>query len=847
MTEAGRSKRVLDICDEAVVLGDEARIRFLDKVCAGDPKLRASVDSVLLAIEESGNFLKLQLPSDGVEDGFIDRTVDNYHILERLGEGGMGAVYLAERRTEEFKQRVAIKFVRGAMLARELVKRFDAERKILAGLNHPYIAALIDGGRTSDGIPYLVMEYVEGLPIDEYCDARRLGLRERIRLLQKVATAVQAAHQNLVIHRDLKPSNVLITQDGIPKLLDFGIAKLIEDAEAQAPGDVTVIGRQALTPDYASPEQILENRVTTASDVYTLGILAYQLLVGERPYRLETGSHRDMVRTFEGLTVPRPSTRLQRIREADQRNAIARSRATSVGKLQRALEGDLEKILMMALRQEPDRRYASVAQFSEDLDRYLAGLPVKARDSGMGYRLGKFIRRNWIASAAVTMVIVSLAVGLLAYATQAREAARQRDIAREQAANARDTVDFLKAVLFAGDPFATSEKEETIADVLDYAEANLANAYADSPGSRATILVALGDIFVARGDYERGRNLSLEALAIYDRMAQADGNAAANAHRALGLSLYYLGDYEAAAREFDTAISLYLEQDSPDWSGLVRAYDQMGNVQGELTTEATAAEYYERALTLYRQEKLEDSEQLVTILNNIATDRMQRGEYEQAEPVFLQAVDAARKGNVGPVRQAILLSNLAGVQKNTGRLDQAVENYKAAARTLTDVLGEGHAETITSLTSLANLHRQMGAAGEAEAVIRRAVAGVKASSGTNPFIVSYVENVGGIILCEQGDVGEGTSLARSSLQSRRELLPEGHWAISSGESVLGLCLTMAGAYAAAEDHLLRALDHLTETRGPDHEVTESTRERVIDLYKRWQKPEEAARYISATN
>jgi len=847
MSDPGKSKRVLDLCDEAILLGEEERRHFLDQACAGDPKLRASVDSVLLAIEESGNFLRLELPSDGAADGFIGRTVDNYHILERLGEGGMGAVYLAERRAEEFTQRVAIKFVRGAMLARELVKRFDAERKILAGLNHPYIAALIDGGRTSDGIPYLVMEYVEGLPIDEYCDARRLGLHERIRLLQKVATAVQAAHQNLVIHRDLKPSNVLITTDGIPKLLDFGIAKLIGDAEARESEDVTVVGRQALTPDYASPEQILENRVTTASDVYTLGILAYQLLVGERPYHIETGSHRAMVRTFEGLTVPRPSTRLQRIPEGEHRSAIASRRATTVGQLQRSLEGDLDNILMMALRQEPERRYSSVAQFSEDLEHYLTGLPVKARDSGMGYRLGKFIRRNWIASAAVTTVIAALTVGLLAYATQAREAARQRDIAREQAANARDTVDFLKAVLFAGDPFATSEKEETIADVLDYAEENLAEAYANSPGSRATILAALGDIFVARGDYERGRDLSLEAVGIYDRMAHPDGNAAANAHRALGLSLYYLGDYEASEREFDKAISLYLEQDAPDWHGLVRAYDQMGNVQGELTGEATARDYYERALSLYRQKNLEDSEQLVTILNNIATDRMQRGEYEQAEPVFLQAVDAARAGNVGPVRQAILLSNLAGVQKNTGRLSQAVENYTAAARTLADVLGERHAETITSLTSLANLHLQMGAVGDAEAVIRRAIAGMNASSGTNPFIVSYVENVGGIILCEQGNIAEGTSLARSSLQSRRELLPEGHWAISSGESVLGLCLTMAGEYAAAEDHLLRALDHLTETRGPDHEVTESTRERVIELYTRWQKPEEAARYTTGTN
>lgn len=420
------SKHVLAMCDEALERPDDEREAFLESACAGDPRLRASVDSVLVAIDSAGSFLDVDSARAAGLSPAIGQEFANYRILEQLGEGGMGAVYLAERQEADYRQQVAFKMIRGHLLTRELKDRFDAERKILAALNHPYIARLIDGGTTDQGIPYLVMEYVDGVPIDLYCDTARLGVSQRLDLIRKVAMAVQSAHQNLVVHRDLKPSNVLVTADGIPKLLDFGIAKLLQPDDAGESGNTTVFGHQAMTPDYASPEQILDGKVTTASDVYTLGVLTYQLLAGERPYHIQTSNHREMLRSVEGLTVPRPSTRVQSTATSDDMKQIAHRRATTPARLARTLSGDLDTILLKALHKDAQRRYESVAAFSDDLKRFVDGLPVEARGDSIGYRISRFVGRHkvGVGVAAASVLVLVGALGMTTWAYLQAEAAR---------------------------------------------------------------------------------------------------------------------------------------------------------------------------------------------------------------------------------------------------------------------------------------------------------------------------------------------------------------------------------------------------------------------------------------
>ncbi len=469
MTHKSNSKQVLSICDEALQQAESERDLFLKQACQGDHELRASVDSVLIAISDAGDFLDHDLNQE-TESSLIGQQIGKYRLVEKLGEGGMGSVFLGQRDDDEIKQKVAIKLIKSHMLAREIVERFHAERKILAALNHPYIAGLIDSGTSRDGIPYLVMEYINGLPIDHYCNTKGLSLAQRIRLVQKVAMAVHTAHQNLVVHRDLKPSNVLVTTDGIPKLLDFGIAKLITDEGNSSGSNTTVFGRQAMTPNYASPEQVLEGKVTTASDVYSLGVLTYQLLSGERPYHIKTSTHRELVQSFESLFIPKPSERLNTLSNPERIDHIASDRSTTPAKLRKTLSGDLDNILAKALHPDPTRRYSSVADFSADLDRYLNKLPVEARGDSVSYRIGRFISRHRFGVAAalggVTLLFAGLGATSWAYikAESARAEADQlfsqvRNIAATMMFDAYDEVSKLRGSTRAREVLATSAQQ----------------------------------------------------------------------------------------------------------------------------------------------------------------------------------------------------------------------------------------------------------------------------------------------------------------------------------------------------------------------------------------------------
>lgn len=847
MPNETRSKHVLELCDRALALSEAERDDFLIAQCADDAQLRTAVESVLVAVGQSRQFLGDDNAPGGDNASFSGRRIGKYRIKERLGKGGMGSVYLAERNEDGFNQRVAVKFVHGHMLANEVIARFNAERQILAALNHPYIAALIDGGTTAEGVPYLVMEYVDGQPIDEYCDGNELSLSQRIALIQKVAMAVQSAHQNLIVHRDLKPSNVLITRDGIPKLLDFGIAKIIQPDDSGAHGNTTLFGRQAMTPDYASPEQILENKMTTASDVYTLGVLAYQLLVGERPYHIQSSSHREMMKSVEGLTIPRPSTRLDTIASAELKARIAHQRATTPGQLQRSLQGDLDTILLMALRQEPERRYHSVAQFAEDLQRYVRGLPVIAREDTASYRARKFLQRNWFAAVAIMLVLLSLTAGLVGYALQAQEAQRQRDVARDEAHRAENTVSFLRDVLFAGDPFASAENEQTVDDVLAYAEANLEQQYANEPASQASLLTALADVRIARSNYQQGAELAARAVHIYDSELGTAGNGAANAYRVQALAERYLENFELADELADKSIGLYLAQPQPDWSGLVIAYDTSANIKVFRVEFEQAEQQFDRALAVYRQNDVDDVPQLIATYSNMGVLFLNSARYDLAEQYFDDAIELTLEIDASDGQAGMLYTNRAGALSNLGRLDESINSYIKGIALLRASAGPLHRETLVAITSLAGTQRQAGDLDAAARTIREALDVVEQVPEMSPFIVSYVQNVAGAILCEQGDTQRGMLQAQASLQTCRKMLPADHWAIASGAAAVGACYAAAAEYEDAERILLDALQALEASLGEDGEPTIATRKRLYDMYTAWGKPAMAQKFATVMN
>ena len=455
-----RLREVRALFEAVVECGPETRAEYLLAATPDDPELRAEVASLLAALDSAGDALE-RPPAELLAQALADdgaalegARVGPYELVRRIGVGGMGAVYEAVRADDQFRKRVAVKLLRPSTESDLAIRRFRYERQILANLDHPNIAGLLDGGVTADGSPYLVMEYVEGAPITTWCDRQRLSIRARVRLFGQVCAAVRHAHQNLVVHRDLKPGNILVAQDGTVKLLDFGIAKLLREEEGMDQLPATRGGARACTPEYASPEQIRGLPVGTTSDVYALGVVLFELLGGRRPFDLDGRLLSEVERVICESPPPRPSSV---VTEA----AASASGERSAERLRGRLAGDLDAIVLTAIRKEPERRYGSAEQLARDLERYLDGLPVSARNDSFGYRAGKFVRRRRLELAATLIVVLSLAGGVAATMRQARHV----EVARARTAAIND---FLLTMLGAANPGSLG-RDVTVREVLDSA------------------------------------------------------------------------------------------------------------------------------------------------------------------------------------------------------------------------------------------------------------------------------------------------------------------------------------------------------------------------------------------
>lgn len=412
------------VIDVVLDVGPEERSRLLGELVGDDVDLRREVEHLLDHEPAAVEFMEDQPPIQVDPPTMIGRQVGNYRITDEIGRGGMGTVYGAERADDQYQTRVAVKLIKRGMDTDYILRRFYNERQILANLSHPNIARLLDGGMTDDGLPYFVMEYIDGQPIDRYAEQHNLSTRERLELFRSSCAAVEFAH-HLIIHRDIKPSNILVTADGVPKLLDFGIAKILR-AEDEA-ADETGTMYRVMTPEYASPEQIRGDRVTKATDIYSLGVLLYELLTGTRPYRLESRRQEDIVRAICDEEPQRPSTAASLVEARTGTDSRAERRSLS-----RTLLGDLDNIVLMALRKDPSRRYTSVQQFSDDIGRHLDGRPVLAHKDSLAYRTAKFVRRNTVAVASAAAILITLVTGLIVTTWQAKVARAERSRAERR-------------------------------------------------------------------------------------------------------------------------------------------------------------------------------------------------------------------------------------------------------------------------------------------------------------------------------------------------------------------------------------------------------------------------------
>jgi serine/threonine protein kinase len=579
-----RWQKIENIVLSALELALVEREAFLSKECASDLVLRGEVESLLSLQDEAENFIKTPAiafasglwEDEGKKNGIEGKRIGSYKVLQEIGHGGMGAVFLAQRDDDQYQKQVAIKLLQRGFDTEEMRRHFRHERQILASLDHPNIARLLDGGTTEDGSPYIVMEYVEGVSLNRYCDENKLSTAERLKLFRAVCDAVSYAHRNLVIHRDIKPGNILVTKDGAPKLLDFGIAKLI-DSEHLSEQTVTAV--RAMTPDYASPEQVRGQPMTTASDVYSLGIVLYELLCGYRPYQIKSHAPEEIARAICEMEPTKPSDAWLRVREWKSGGVRESSRDSSsfpptpaLPYSPTVLRGDLDNIVMKALKKEPSRRYASVERFSEDIRRHLEGLPVLARPDTFGYRSMKFIKRHSVGVAATALICLSLFAGIIATITQARRAEAQRARAEKRFNDVRKLANtFLFEINPAIEklPGSTTARRLVVKRALEYLD-SLAQESSNDPSLQKELASAyekvgdvqgypnqpnLGDLNGALSSYKKAR-------AIRESLLSVDGenvdirDALAENYEHTALTTWYSSDTKGALENYKRAVVL---------------------------------------------------------------------------------------------------------------------------------------------------------------------------------------------------------------------------------------------------------------------------------------------------
>jgi serine/threonine protein kinase/tetratricopeptide (TPR) repeat protein len=556
--EIERWHEIKDKLDAVLKLAPEQRPAYLDQVSTADPELRRELESLIASHEQAGtDFLNVPPPQAAADpsapnnlnpdhrEPMIGRRLGTYEIVEQIGAGGMGEVYRAIRADDQYRKQVAIKLVRAGQNSDFVIRRFKNERQILASLDHPNIARLLDGGTTEEGVPYFVMELIEGQPITEYCDSRNLPIVERLKLFTSVCSAVQYAHQRLIVHRDIKPSNILVTHEGMPKLLDFGIAKIVDTDSGTGPATLTIF--RALTPGYASPEQVKGEPITTVSDVYALGVVLYELLTGQHPYSAPGSTPHQIARAVCEVDPEKPSTVVRRTEGSPSPGGRTTVRSgttvplgeSSADRLSKRLSGDLDNIVLMALRKEPERRYASVDKFAEDLRRHLANLPVFARKDTAGYRISKFVARHKAGVAATAAAIIILIVGIVATLREAQIAREQASIARSQRARAEarfnDVRKLANSLMFEVHdsikdlPGSTPARKLLVSRALEYLDSLSQEAKGDRSLQRelAAAYEKIGDVQGMPRQANLGDTVGAEesyrkALAIRESLAAAD-------------------------------------------------------------------------------------------------------------------------------------------------------------------------------------------------------------------------------------------------------------------------------------------------------------------------------------
>lgn len=867
-------RELQSIFQQAVALPQEDRKEFLDRVCDGNLDLRNEIEALLIADQSQESVdSPLKLDMANLDSKLVGSVIDDWKIIRQIGVGGMGTVFLAHRHTTDFQQSAALKLVKKGMDSEAVVQRFQQERKILASLNHKNIAKLLDGGMTQDGRPYFVMEHVDGLPITQYCDQHRLNISQRLNLFRAVCSAVHHAHKNLIVHRDLKPSNIIVTGSGDLKLLDFGIAKLLDDSENQ---QFTRTGMQLHTPAYASPEQLINDPITTASDIYALGILFYELLTGRRPFEIKRSEQefRELVLTGQPVKPSDAVTEIVSITNKTQTaETISQCRSTRVQGLKRTLAGDLDTICMMAMHREADRRYTSASEFASDIQRHLDGLPVSARPDSRIYRLNKFIKRNKASVSIASLAVLSIILITIFYTSQLK---LQRDIAIKERQKSEEVVRFVTGLFEYSKPSRRLGKDISAKDLLDEGANRIQFELVDQPLVQQTLKQVLGEVYYKLGQEQKALDLLTDALAKQRELLGENHLDVATTKLVLALVHQDRGNYDFAAELLSQALQTkkkLLGELHFDVAEVLSVFAYMEQMRGGYPQAET---YFKKGLDISERLSNGDNVYLAKLTKQLGGFYRYLDRNSEAEPLLRKALAMQVRIYQGGPHPDINSTKreLAALLRSTGEYQESKRLYLEVIESRTKILGPDHPELGNTWNSYSLLLTRMDDYEGALAanirfieILKRAYSEATPSLAAAYFnqasmlrdldryseaikhyrLASETQDLVGLpekhvhrafpiagiasVYVDQKNYEEATQLYRKVLALRRESLSDDHKTVIDAKNSLGGALTGLKRYKEAEELLLESYQQSLKTRGSKDGRTQRAMRKLIELYK----------------
>jgi serine/threonine-protein kinase len=761
-------KRVNRIIDKTLSLDADSRIPFLEDTLSGDPDILKEAKDYLSLIESAehadflnGEFLSESLlareMSSAVKDNIsiqhiIGKRIGPYEISDLLGEGGMGSVYLAERVDGEFTQQVAIKFLKSGFYSLYLRERFKREKKLLSRLHHPNISRLLDGGITEDGTPYLMMEYVEGVPLDDYCREQNLKLKERLSLFLQICKAVQFAHSKLIIHRDLKPDNIFVTPNGRVKIMDFGIGKSLGTDFDEELNDFTRPGNIIASFDFAAPEQFCSDEVTIQTDVYGLGALLYLLVTDQRVFNLD-GKTVGEIETTVRESIPERPGRLSK---------------QEIGRVSK----DLEAIILKTLRKNPEDRYETVATLMEDIGRLGKGLPVKARQGNLRYRAGKYIKRNRSVLSAVGLISLFVVIFSLYHIQQLTQ---ERNIAEAEAEKAQAVTDFLTGVFEYASPYSQPNAEITAREVLDIGTEYLNDEFIDQPEIKMSLLTSVGSIYNVLGSYDKAESLLMDAYRLKSESPEsAEDESLGLIHLNLGNVMLGKGDFQSAVEQHEKATQIFSNLNLPGQKA--KSLSLWGWDEYRLANYARADSLLQLSLSLNIEHNGIKSDHTANSMQRLSWLHHDRGEFEKSDSLFTEVLSIRRElFNRDHPETATTLHSLGWIKYQMGENEQAKSLYQEAISMRNRLFNnKPHADTAWSLNNLGMIFMNDGRYDEAEELFIEALEMRREILPTShPHISQTLGNLGGIYFYRE-DFSQAISVFTEVLNNQKSLLGDNH-------------------------------------------------------------------------